>query len=211
MQHQQLHGCPVIGDNFFYTLAQLDLGFQIRESKSGFLQCGMTKNGMTIKMAQKMVKQEIESGKIIIVNIGSSDILNDRQLIELMEDMIHFLLTCKQKEVIPILTTLAPLPTFALGNRRDTLLNFNKFIAVNPFGYPVIDLYELFLNPHGKIDLHAFQPQTRKAHGSRQKILMWNRLGRKRVLDQLTDRMAVEIIKIYSQDKFSGQLKWHFY
>lgn len=149
-------------------------------------------------MAREKVEQEIETGKIIIVNIGSTDILHNRELVELMEDMIHFLIACDKKEVIPILTTLAPIPTFVLGNRREILLGFNKFLKVNPFNFPVIDLHSLFLKSHGKTELHAYQPEPRKAHGSKQRILMWNRLGCKKVLNKLVVDMGFHIVNIYA-------------
>lgn len=161
-------------------------------------------------MAKEKVEQEIETGKIIIVNIGSTDILNNRELVELMADMINFLIACEKKEVIPILTTLAPLPTFALGNRREILLGFNKFLKVNPFSFPVIDLHSLFIKSNGKAELHCYQPEPRKAHGSTQRILMWNRLGRKKVLNKLICDMGFHIVKIFEYNSSSNQhqLKW---
>lgn len=161
-------------------------------------------------MAREKVEQEIESGKIIIVNIGSTDILNNRELVELMEDMIHFLIACNKKEVTPILTTLAPMPSFVLGNRREILLGFNKFLKVNPFNFPVIDLHSLFIKSNGKTDLHAFQPEPRNAHGSKQRILMWNRYGRKQVLNKLIVDMGFHIVSIYTYYSTCNQqqLKW---
>lgn len=191
-------------------MAKNDLGFRVSKSENGYLQCGSCTNGLSIKMAQSKVEQEIEPGKFIIVNIGSTDILNSHQLIELMEDMINFLSTCKKKDVFPILTTLAPLPTFSIGNRKSVLLNFNKFLRINPFGYPVIDLFKLFIDYHGKVDLHSYQPEPRRAHGTSQKILMWNGLGRKRVIKLLVEDMGIHIINVYSTYINNIQnLKWH--
>lgn len=152
----------------------------------------------------------IETGSIIIVNLGSNDILNDRPLVSMMEDMVGFLSTCNKKQIIPILTTLAPLPTYHLGNRRDTLTNFNRFIKVNPFNYPVIDLHPSFVF-FGKIELHAFQPEPRHAVGYKKKIMMWNKVGRKRVLQKLSDHMGTAIVDIYTYySVYNIQvLKWH--
>lgn len=179
-------------------------------SKQGFIECGTCTNGLTIKRATEKVENEIDAGKIIIVNIGSADILNDRLLIEIMEDMIYFLYVCQKKEITPILTTLAPLPTFSLGNRKSLLLNFNRFLNANPFGFPVIDLYKIFVLEDGRVDLHCFQPEPRSAHGTSKRILMWNKLGRKKVLQQLKEQMAIHIVNIFalcSATKLQ-QLKW---
>lgn len=210
-QTSHLHGCPLIGDNFFYTFAKIDLSFPLTKTEEGYFQCGQCTNGLTIKKAQMKVNQEIETGKIIIVNIGSTDILNGRQLIQMMEDMICFLETCKKKEITPILTTLAPLPTYFLGNRSDTLLSFNKFLKINPYKFPVIDLHKLFVTKEGRVNFHTFQVIPRHAHGSKNKILMWNRYGRKRVLNQITEEIGTHILNIFFEHHTSPeqQLNWH--
>lgn len=160
-----------------------------------------------------MAKEKLElidTGSIIIVNLGSNDILNDRPLVSMMEDMVGFLSACNKKQIIPILTTLAPLPTYHLGNRRETLTNFNRFIKVNPFNYPVIDLHPSFVF-FGKIELHAYQPEPRNAMGYRKKIMMWNKVGRKRVLQKLSDYMGEAIVDIYTYYSLYNidVLKWH--
>jgi hypothetical protein len=166
-------------------------------------------NGLTIKMAQSKL-EHIDTGSIIIVNVGSNDILNDRPLVNMMEDMVGFLSACNKKQIIPILTTLAPLPTYHLGNRREALMNFNRFIKINPFNYPVIDLHPSFVY-FGKIELHAYQPEPRHAAGYGKKIMMWNKVGRKRVLKQLSEYMGVAIVDIYTYYSIQNihVVKWH--
>lgn len=197
----------MIGDDFFYTLATSDLGFP---RYSHDIKVGSTSmNGLTIKMAQSKL-DSIDTGSIIIVNLGSNDILNDRPLVSMMEDMVGFLSACNKKQIIPILTTLAPLPTYHLGNHRETLKNFNRFIKVNPFNYPVIDLHSSFVW-FEKIDLHAYQPEPRHAIGYKKKILMWNKVGRKRVLQKLAEYMGEAIVDIYTYYSHYNieVLKWH--
>lgn len=197
----------MVGDDFFHTLATNDLGFPKINHDSKLSSTCM--NGLTIKMGQSKL-EHIETGSIIIVNLGSNDVLNDRPLVALMEDMVEFLSTCNKKQIIPILTTLAPLPTYHLGNRRETLTNFNRFIKVNPFNYPVIDLHPSFI-VFGKIELHAYQPEPRHAVGYKKKIMMWNKVGRKRVLQKIADYMGAAIVDIYSYYALYNidALKWH--
>lgn len=198
----------MIGDDFFYTLATLDLGYQ--KISYGSKNSSTCLNGLTIKAAMKKLDL-IAAGSIVIVNLGSNDILDDKPLVEMMKDMVDFLLACNAKQIIPILTTLAPLPTCWLGYRAETLSNFNKFIKVNPFNYPVIDLYPSFVSFFGKLEHRNFQAEPRNSKVYGKKINMWNYFGRKRVLDKITECVGEAIVNIYSyfaQCKIQI-LKWH--
>lgn len=200
----------MIGDDFFTTMATIDLGYPkpTRTTKVD----STCVNGLTIKNAISKLDSHIDGGSIIIVNLGSNDILNDKPLISLMEDMVKFISTCKKKKIIPILTTLAPMPAYNLSDRFETLTNFNRFLMVNPFGCPVIDLNDSFINFNEKIDFHAYQPEPRNAIGRRAKILMWNQVGRKRVMQKIANLMGELIVDIYAAyaDLKVDVLRWHF-
>ena len=188
-----IYDVELVGDSHFLNIAIFDLNYE-REPFMRRRQAGNCVSGLRIReAAERILEMERnidEPVKRILVNVGSVDVAEDRMLIEMMNDMEYFLDSCKRMNIIPILTTLAPLPNYVYGRtnslRIDTLDGFNVYIRnVLSKRCSVIDLNKCMLRKDGSIESNAFQPKPRHVSGSRKMFVMWNKLGRNRVQTML--------------------------
>jgi maternal effect protein oskar len=127
-----------------------------------------------------------DSVQHLLINVGSVDIAEGRELIEMIHDLRNLLNTCDRMGIYPILTTLPPLPNHMLGNKRDILKGFNEVLKQRVSQeYAVIDLNKVMVKPDDTSNLNLYQPIPRKLSGSKQALVMWNNLGRKRILTMI--------------------------
>lgn len=179
----------MVGDDQFLNLAVFDLKYA-RDPLKQRRQCGNCVSGLRIHEATKriyqMKRKDDEAHKRIVVNIGSVDVAEGRLLIEMMSDMDHFLQVCVDMNVIPILTTLAPLPNYYNQFKMQVLIDFNSYIQHHLSKIcPVIDLEKCMMMRNGTINLKLYQPEQRFLSGSRKPFVMWNKIGRRQVLKML--------------------------
>lgn len=92
--------------------------------------------------------------KNVILNIGTFDLLNGRTTVNILADIVRLLNALKNKNLKPILTTLAPLPEVAsdIEERRQS---FNKFVREN---FNFIDIESCFLSNEKRVLLECYQP-----------------------------------------------------
>lgn len=190
----EFYKCLLVGDNFFLNLAVMDLGYRMVNSDR-ILQSGFCVSGQTIAETNRNIRN-LAPNQIILLNIGSVDIAQGRELVDMVLEMLRLLKTCINRGITPILTTVVPLANYRLGNRVGVTNSFNDFIVKNPFGFPVIELHKLFLNSYGSIESHYYQPAPRFVSGTRRPIVFWTRIGRQKVLKTLTQELGSAILKI---------------
>lgn len=184
----------MIGDDNFLNIAAFDLNYEIsyqQKPRRRLRRCGNCISGLRIRQATELIKRLDDSVEHVIINVGSVDIAEGRDLIEMMTDLKELLYTCEQLSVCPILTTLPPLPNYLLGIKKDILVGFNNILRHNiSTEYPVIDL-NLCLLTHGKnTDLDAYQAEPRHVSGSTKPFVLWNRQGRKRIYNMILKNLG---------------------
>lgn len=130
----------------------------------------------------------------ILVNVGSVDIAEGKELIDMMADYFKLLQTCKLKNIKPILTTLVPMINgLHLGNRREVFLGFNEFLR-KCTKTVVIDLYISLILPSGVSDRNLFQPVARRTSGTNRAFVLLNIAGRRAVYNSLKRNLGFALI-----------------
>lgn len=184
----------LVGDNFFLNLAVMDMGFRM-VNHDRILQSGLCVSGQTIAEAAKNI-ESIGPNQIILLNVGSIDIVQGKELVDMIYGMFRLLRVCRENEITPILTTILPLANYRLGNRASVTNGFNEFLMKNPFNFPVIELHKTFMNDDGTISHAFYQQSTRFVSGLRKPVVFWNRMGRQRIMKTLTQELGSAILKI---------------
>lgn len=176
-------------------MAVFDMKFKPVPHKSP-RQCGGCVSGLRISDATRFVyNMEEDAVDRIIVNVGSVDVAEGRQLIEMIHDTKEFLHACTQMQINPILTTLAPLPAHQHSNKKEVLKGFNDFIrhCVSSF-FSIIDLNKGLLHNDGSINFNLYQTGPRFISGSRKPFTIWNKIGRNRVQNMLVKNLGQAIV-----------------
>ncbi|CRK87442.1 CLUMA_CG001243, isoform A [Clunio marinus] len=190
-----LFGCMLVGDDNLLNISLFDLKF-LRNRDAKVRQSGSCISGLTIAKATKQI-EEITNPMIkhAIINVGSIDIAEGRQLIEMITDFFELLNTCELKSITPIITTLPPLPNYSLFNKKAILNDFNYFIRKNlSQQHSVIDLNLCMLTKDGTENLSFYQPVGRYTSGTKKMLLLWNKLGRRRVHRMLIRNLGAAIL-----------------
>lgn len=157
-------------------------------------QSGNCVSGLRISGATRRIMQ-MRTPCDVIINVGSVDIAEGRQLIEMIEDFHRLLTACRMKDISPILTTLAPLPGHMLGNKHETWRGFNDFIRLNlSEHFSIIDIHKAMIRPDGVTDYNMYQAEPRFISGSCQPFVMWNKQGRTRVNNMLMKNLGLTMI-----------------
>lgn len=186
--------CLLVGDNFFLNLAVMNMGFRMMTSDR-ILQSGYCVSGLTINEARRNI-EGMPSNQIIILNIGSTDIAQGKELIDLICDASRLFKACIANEISPILTTIAPLANYRTGNRAAVTSSFNEFLMHNQLNFPVIDLHKKFLNNKGQVDLRYYQPAPRHVSGMRNPLVFWNRFGHQTIMRILRQELGSALLQI---------------
>lgn len=172
----------------------MDMGFRML-NRDRILQSGFCVSGQTIAEAAKNI-ESIGANQIILLNVGSIDIVQGKELIDMIYAMFRLMKVCKMNEITPILTTLLPLANYRLGNRAAVTNGFNEFLVKNPFNFPVIELHKTFSNDDGAMSMNFYQQTTRFVSGLSKPVVFWSRMGRQRVMRTLTQELGSAILKI---------------
>lgn len=184
----------LIGDDNFLNLAVFDLNYRTKAYAPN-RESGHCVSGLRISDATERLYELDESVKYVIVNVGSVDIAEGRQLIHLIDDMVKLLVTCNCIGITPILTTLAPLPNYLLGNKKEILNGFNLFIRSNlSMRVAVIDLNLCMLRSNASVDVNFYQSGPRYVRGSKKSFVLWNKLGRTRILNMLLKNLGEALV-----------------
>lgn len=190
----EFHKCILVGDNFFLDLAVKEMGFRMVRHEN-ILQSGYCASGQTIEDATQTIEQGGHD-QLILLNVGSIDIANGKELIEMIQSMSRLMKTCKKNNVTPILTTLPPLSNYRFGNRSIVTDGFNEFLMKNPYNFPVIELHNAFANRNGRMDQYFYQPTARFVSGTRKPLVLWSRSGRQRIIQSIKEQLGTAILRI---------------
>lgn len=164
-------------------------------SRENILQSGYCVSGQTIDRATETIKR-MHPKQMILLNIGAVDIMNGRELIELVISMMRLLKTCRSNNITPVLATLPAIANHRIYSRALITTEFNKFLMKNPFDYPVIDLQEAFINSDGKMDPNCYDEIPRYVSGFKKPIVLWSKMGRQRAMTTLKEKIGSAILKI---------------
>lgn len=201
----KLYGALMVGDDNFLNLAAFNLNYEIsyRQTQHKRIRCcGNCVSGLTIAKASKLIAKMDESVQNVIINVGSVDIAEGKQLIEMCYDLKDLLIICDHRGINPIITTLPPLPNHMLRNQKDILVGFNNFIRTEVAPeYAVIDLNLCMVHHNGCVNMQNFQPVYRHVSGSNQPFVLWNKLGRNRILEMLVKNLGQAI---FNANYFGG-------
>lgn len=150
---------------------------------------------MTIAEATENIAS-IAPNNIILLYIGSVDIIEGMDLIDMVCAMIRLMNVCILYNIKPILTTLLPLANYRQRDRVAVTDGFNEFLMKNPFDFPVIELHNLFLKSNGTMNSHYYETRTGFVSGMKKPISLWSMVGRKRVLKRLKQELGSAVLKI---------------
>lgn len=85
--------------------------------------------------------------------------MHGRSLIDMCAAFQRLITICVQRDLKPIITTLAPLANSnQTPETQNNLLLFNSFL-LNKYEsqYPIIDIWSQMVNPYGQIELECFE------------------------------------------------------
>ena len=194
----KIYDVVMIGDDNFLNLAGFDLNFEIdyhHTQRSRIRHCGYCFSGLRISQATEIIREWKESLMRVIINVGSVDIAEGRQLIEMINDLTILLKTCKERKIHPVLTTLAPLPNHLLSNKKSIHEGFNHYLRrIVLKSHSVIDLHRVMVTNEGVTDLDCYQTIPRRMSGSRQFLVMWNKTGRKRIFSMIIKNLGHALV-----------------
>lgn len=190
-----MHGCVLIGDDNFLNVAEFDLKYR-RNANDRVKQCGNCVSGLKISEAtERILKLDSNVVQHVIINVGSVDIAEGQELVAMIEDFAIMIDACIAVNVVPILTTLAPLPNYRWGNKKKILIGFNHFIRmhVSPI-FAVIDLYKGMTHSYNRVDMNLFHTAPCNVSGSPKWFVLWNQFGRRRVKNMLIKNLGEAIV-----------------
>ncbi|XP_055904005.1 maternal effect protein oskar isoform X2 [Eupeodes corollae] len=154
-QDAHLFDFQLLGDDFMLYLARMELKCKFKPDEK-VLQSGLCISGQTISAATKRISQLSYVNKRMIINIGSVDILQGKPLVKIQHDFLELLSVLRERGVMPIVTTLAPLALFGhVKSIKDRLERFNVFIKQR--APKVIDIWSCVVNEKSQTLFDCFQ------------------------------------------------------
>ncbi|XP_031639356.1 maternal effect protein oskar-like [Contarinia nasturtii] len=187
-----LFGYDLIGDDLFMEMAKIDLGCSFTNRKQ-IHRSGLCISGQRIRDATERIKRYPHTDNMkIIVNLGTVDILHGRDLSDMCQDYMNLVKMCYHRNIQIVITTLAP-----IANRMHIEDDVNKWHDFNRFlltkfanKHQVIDIKHCMLCPKtGKVWFECYQPSPKYMSGSDKPHLLWNRIGRQRILKEIKARL----------------------
>lgn len=159
--------------------------------ENGLLQAGLCVSGLTIAAATQRVLKQVDKTKCkhAIIYLGSMDIINGRELVQMMFDFNQLMIACSEMNVRPILCTLAPILNHQLNNRKETLMGFNQFLVQNKYGIAAIDVNKAFVQ-NGKSVEHCYMVVPRPISGNRSELVLWSPEGRSRFYNMILKNLG---------------------
>ncbi|KAM7362286.1 oskar [Cochliomyia hominivorax] len=181
----------LLGDDFFLYMARMELRCKFKKNQR-ILQSGLCVSGQTISASIRRIRALADNRRSIILNIGSVDIMQGRQLIQIEHDFRELILTMLKKGIKPILTTLAPLANYSHNHDVKRMLErFNDFIKREgqQRHLIVIDIWKCLVNEKGHVFFDCYQNEPRNVTGTFESYLFWNKIGRQRVLQLIESKL----------------------
>lgn len=180
-------GFQMIGDDFFLSLARWEMNFSF-DPEHKIQQCGLCISGLTLAEAADRVMKATFINDRVIVNVGVADILHGHDFVDMEDDLYKLMKSFEIRGVSVILTTLSPIANCThIRGISDRLLKFNDLIRKR---WKCIDLWQSFVNERGNTLYGCFQPGPRHVTGSNQPHVLWNKLGRQRVIRFMKQHLA---------------------
>lgn len=181
-------GYQMIGDDFFLSLARWELGYSF-DPGHYIQQSGLSISGLTIAEAADRVMKASFLNDRVIVNIGVVDLLHGHDFVDMQLDLLQLMKNFENRGVHVILTTLSPLANSShIPGVVDRLQKFNSLIRNQNWHY--IDLWRCFVNERDNTLYECFQPGPRHVSGSNQPHVLWNKLGRQRIIKFLKTHLG---------------------
>lgn len=181
-------GLQMIGDDFFLSLARWELGFQF-DPGHNIQQSGLCVSGLTIAEAADRVMKATYINDRVIVNVGVVDLLHGHDLVDMQQDLLQLIKNLEIRGACTILTTLSPLANSShIPGITDRLHKFNDLIR--KFQCQYVDVWRCFVNERNNTLYECFQPGPRQVSGSNKPHVLWNKLGRQRVIKFIKTELA---------------------
>lgn len=182
-------GLQMIGDDFFLSLARWELGFQFDPGHM-IQQSGLCVSGMTIAEAADRVIKAKNLNDRVIINVGVVDLLHGSDLVDMQQDLLQLMKNLDSRGVNAILTTLSPLANSShIPGITDRLHKFNDIIR-NKYTWQYVDIWKCFVNERNNTLYECFQPGPRTVSGSNKPHVLWNKLGRQRIIKFIKTELA---------------------
>lgn len=123
--------------------------------------CGLCISGQTIAEATARISRFSDTNNMrLIINIGSFDIMTNRFMVDICNDYINLVKTCRKRNIDIVITTLAPIFHLLFDeSSRQKMEKFNDFL-ISKFGsmYPVIDIaHRMKSERTNKVSLGCYQ------------------------------------------------------
>uniref|UniRef100_A0A336KEW7 CSON007657 protein n=1 Tax=Culicoides sonorensis TaxID=179676 RepID=A0A336KEW7_CULSO len=184
-----INNYQLMGDDFMLSLAKIDLGFKwTKDPKTQVLRIGYCISGMSIKELSRIVRSSAYIDSRVVVYIGSVDILSGHKLDSIINDYFDLVSAFRERGIEPLLCTLAPLGDPARGDSYDGIVNgFNCWLESRK--WRVIDINRCFIDDNGQTIRSVYQKDPRNVTGCNVRHLLWNKLGRQRVLKKLKNSL----------------------
>ncbi|XP_058452588.1 maternal effect protein oskar [Malaya genurostris] len=184
-------GYQMVGDDFFLSLARWELGFDFDPGHS-IQQSGLCISGLTIAEAADRVLKATYINERVIVNIGAVDLLHGYDFVDMQHDLFQLMKNLEIRGASVILTTISPMANSShIPGIIDRLQKFNSLVRRHHWKH--IDLWQCFVNEKGNTLYECFQPGPRHVSGSNQPHVLWNKLGRQRIIKFLKQHLAAFI------------------
>lgn len=181
-------GWQMIGDDFFLSLARWELGYSFDPGHT-IQQSGLCISGLTIAEAVDRVTKATVLNDRVILHIGVVDLLHGHDYVDMQMDLLRLMRVFEERGVRVILTTLSPIANSShMPGVVNRYLQFNSLIRNSNWRY--IDLYRCFVNERHNTLYECYQPGPRHVSGSNQPHVLWNKLGRQRIIKFLKTQLA---------------------
>lgn len=182
-------GYQMIGDDFFLSLAKWEMGHQFNPEPSKIKQCGLCISGLTLAEAADRVMKAPHINDRVIVNVGIVDILHGHDFVDMQQDLLRLIKNLEIRGATVLLTTLSPIANSShVPGVTDCLRKFNDFIRREHWMY--IDIWDHLVDEKGRTLFGCFQPGPRHVSGSNKAHVLWNKLGRQRIIKFLKTELG---------------------
>ncbi|KAL9698745.1 hypothetical protein quinque_002186 [Culex quinquefasciatus] len=150
---------------------------------------GLCISGLTIAEAVDRVTKATVLNDRVILHIGVVDLLHGHDYVDMQMDLLRLMRVFEERGVRVILTTLSPIANSShMPGVVNRYLQFNSLIRNSNWRY--IDLYRCFVNERHNTLYECYQPGPRHVSGSNQPHVLWNKLGRQRIIKFLKTQLA---------------------
>ncbi|XP_050085124.1 uncharacterized protein LOC126570985 [Anopheles aquasalis] len=189
------HKHQLVGDDFFLSIAKCELDYSFDQGHE-IAMSGLCISGLTLAEAARRVEAAPYIASQVLVNVGTVDLLHGRQMIDLIQDFDMLMDRFRERNVEPLMTTLAPIAnTGGRSVMQERLCKFNEYIRSSCPNYINLDRY--FQNDDGSVRFECYQPGPRTVTGSTMPHVLWNSLGRRHVLHELGNELANRICESF--------------